>query len=184
MPVQLARRLINVDEYHQMSEIGILSEKGIELIHGEILEMSPTGTKHSACINRLNALLSKLIREKAVISVQNPLQIDDFSEPEPDVAVLKYRQDFYELQHPQPADTLLIVEVADSSVDYDREVKLPIYAAAGIPEFWLVDLNMRQIEAYEKPTNDLYKIKEIFRVEEDIKISALDLNISVKDTLG
>src|ERR671938_544657 len=141
MSVQVAKRCFSVDEYYRMGEAGILTEDDrVELIEGEIIEMSPIGSRHAACVNRLNTLLGRHLRQTAIVSVQNPIRLDAYSEPEPDVALLRPRADYYESGHPTPADALLIVEVADTSADYDRIIKLPLYAKAGIPEAWLVDL--------------------------------------------
>ncbi len=138
--MQIPKMLLTVQQYQRMGEVGILREQGIELINGEIVEMSPVGSKHAKVVKQLNRLLNKLLGEKYIISVQDPIVASDFSAPEPDVAVLKYRVDFYGQEHPHGEDVLLVIEVADSSVDYDRTVKLPIYAQSGIREYWLVNL--------------------------------------------
>ncbi len=120
-----------------MAEVGLLSEDSrVELIEGEIIEMSPIGSTHGGTVNRSSKLLHRELDDIAIVSVQNPVHIDDFSEPQPDLALLKPRKDFYSNSHPTPEDVLVVIEVADASVYYDRNVKPPLYARAGIPEAW------------------------------------------------
>lgn len=140
-----------------MAAAGVLSENDrVELIEGEIIEMSPIGSRHAACVARLTELLGRLVTNIAIVWVQNPVQIDDYSEPVPDVTLLKRRDDFYAQANPRGADALLIVEVSDSTVRYDREVKVPLYARAGVPEVWLVNLPGDVIEIYSRPAEGAY----------------------------
>lgn len=158
MSVQLAKRLFTVDEYYRMAEAGILGEDDrVELIHGEIIEMSPIGSPHIACVNRLTRVLSKMPDEMGILSVQNPISIDEFSEPEPDIAILRLREDFYQNEKPKPKDVLLLIEVCDSSVEIDKRIKLPLYAYACIEEVWLVDLANEKITAYSDPKGEKYR---------------------------
>jgi Uma2 family endonuclease len=141
MGVQLARRLFTVAEYHKMAEAGILSEDDrVELLEGEIVAMSPIGSRHAGLVNRLNRLFSQRAGDQVVVSVQNPVRLGGYSEPQPDLALLRPRADFYTSSHPGPEDVLLAVEVAETSAAVDREVKVPLYARFGVPEVWLVDL--------------------------------------------
>jgi Uma2 family endonuclease len=136
-----------------MITAGILAEDDrVELIEGEIVCMSPIGTRHSACIDRLTMLFARRLGRRAIVRVQSPITLDDQSEPQPDVTVLKPRDDFYATRHPGPKDVLLLVEVADSSLEYDRGVKVPLYARAGIQEVWTVDVIQRSIEVSRRPT--------------------------------
>ena len=129
MQGQIARRHFNVTEYHRMMEAGILLDSDhVELIDGEVIEVSPIGSRHAACVDRLNRLFNKL--EDVIVRVQSPIRLDDFSEPQPDITLLKLRPDFYAQGHPTPSDVLLVVEVADSSTEFDCVVKLPLYAEA------------------------------------------------------
>lgn len=142
MSVELQRRLFTVDEYHAMARAGVFGEDDrLELIEGEIVEVAAIGSRHAACVKRLIRLLVEKVADRAVIGAQDPVRLSDLSEPEPDVSVLRPREDFYESAHPGPEDVLLIVEVADSSIGIDRHVKVPLYARAGVPEVWLVDLS-------------------------------------------
>src|SRR5580704_10507425 len=132
MSVQVERRVFTVEEYHRMAEAGILSEDDrVELTDGEIIKMSPSGSRHVACVNRLNAVLTSAIGRAAIVSVQNPFAVNDYSEPQPDIVILKPRNDFYAHSLPTAQDLLLIIEVADTSLSYDRNVKVPAYARAG-----------------------------------------------------
>lgn len=162
-------RRISVSEYHKMGEAGIFSEdERIELIDGVIIEMSPIGSEHAATVKKINRLFSSnLSSNKAMIGIQDPVILDDGTEPQPDVTLLKPRDDAYASGHPRPEDILLIVEVADTTVEEDRTVKLPRYAACGIPEMWLVNIPERKIEAYHTPVgeggNAGYKVRVEYR---------------------
>jgi Uma2 family endonuclease len=152
------RRLFTVEEYYQMAEAGIISrDERVELIEGEIVAMAAIGSRHAACVDRLNYFLSQRVGGRALVRVQNPIRLDQFSEPQPDIALLRPRADFYAFAHPGPADVFLVVEVADTSVDFDREVKIPLYARAGIPEAWLVDLTGDCMTAYRGPSARVYQ---------------------------
>src|SRR5579862_9904434 len=137
----VARRPLTVAEYHRMGEVGILTEDDrVELIEGELIAMSPIGSEHSGTVNALTHTLVLAVEDRAVVAVQNPVQLDDLSEPRPDFALLKPRDDYYRRSTPRPDDVLLLIEVADSSLAYDRNVKRSLYAWHGIPEFWIVNI--------------------------------------------
>lgn len=141
MSVQLLRRKFTLEQYHKMAESGILTEDDrVELIRGEIVEMSPIGRRHAACVRRLVTLFSEKLRLRAIVDTQNPVELSDRSEPQPDVALLQPRPDFYEAGHPKAKDIFLLVEVADTTAETDRDVKIPLYAEDGISEVWLVDI--------------------------------------------
>lgn len=149
MSVQISRHRFSVEDYYRMAECGILPRDArVELLDGEIVEMSPIGDRHAACVDWLNHALSTAVSDRAIVRVQNPVRLGPRSEPQPDIALLRYRHDFYRAGHPAPRDVLLVIEVGDTSVDFDREVKTPLYAAAGIPEVWIVDLIAERIEVY------------------------------------
>lgn len=157
MTVDSLRWKFTVDDYHKMIDIGILQEDDrVELLDGEIHRMSPLDPQHVAQVNRLNDLLNQLVGRQAIISVQNPVALDDRSEPEPDIALLRRRDDYYASSHPTAYDVLLLIEVANSSIVYDRTVKLPRYAAAGMCELWIVDMKRRTVELYADPSGDEY----------------------------
>ncbi|MTJ46861.1 Uma2 family endonuclease [Dolichospermum sp. UHCC 0259] len=191
MTLQLAKpRLntfrLNVSQYHQMSEAGIFSENDkVELINGEIIEMSPIGTRHTACVNRLNSVFSQLLGRKVIIAVQNPIILNNLSEPQPDIALLKPRADFYESGHPQPQDIFLLIEVADSSLEYDRDVKIPLYASSGITEVWLVDIYEQVIIVYRYHSENGYSDIQKLSRGEKMSIQAFpEINLVVDDILG
>lgn len=153
-----SRFKFTTQQYHLMHEAGVFNEGDrLELINGEIKTMSPIGRKHVACIIRLDKLIQKKLGDRVMVSTQNSICLDDNSQPQPDLAILKPRDDFYEAGLPTPEDILLIIEVADSSIDYDRHEKAPLYASAGIPEMWLFDVNKKAIEGYSQPSALGYK---------------------------
>jgi Uma2 family endonuclease len=157
MAVQLLRRLFTVDEYSRMAKAGIFSvDERVELIEGEIVAMASIGSRHAACVRRLSHLFSQRIGGQALLSAQNPVRLSRYSEPQPDMALLRPRPDFYAQAHPGPGDVFLVIEVADTSVGFDREVKMPLYARAGIPEAWLVDLDGAYIAVYRQPAAEGY----------------------------
>lgn len=161
------------DEYHRMAEAGIFGEDDrVELIEGEIIDMAPTGSQHAGTVVYLNTALQTALHGHALVSVQNPITLDQHSEPQPDLILLRPRKDFYRASHPQPGDLLLVIEVADSSLAYDRDVKLPLYARFGIPEAWLVDLEQRRLERYTEPRHDGYHAHETLRALADVPLPA------------
>ena len=186
MSVQIAKRYFNVAEYYRMGEAGILSEDDrVELIEGEIIEMSPIGSRHSACVNRLNMLLHRQTGQDVIVSVQNPIRLDDYSEPQPDVALIRAREDFYAERHPTASDVLIVIEVADTSVEYDRDVKVPLYARAGIPEIWLVDLPDDSIETYAGLHDGAYsEFRRAKRGESIVSWTIPALTLGVDTILG
>lgn len=153
-----ARHKLDVDVYHRMVEAGIFGEeKRIELIDGDLIDMAPIGQGHAAIVNGLTEALVIACAGRAIVSPQNSVRIDRSSEPQPDLAVLRRRADFYATGNPPgPADVLLLVEVADSSLRFDRTVKLPLYARVGIAEFWIVDLKRRVVDVYRTPAGNGY----------------------------
>jgi Uma2 family endonuclease len=155
--IRLAKRPFTVDEYHHMAEAGILKEdERVELIDGEVVFMSPIGTRHAACVKRLNTLLVQQTGQRAVVGVQDPVRLSEYLEPQPDISVLKYRDDYYAQQMPGPEDILLLIEVADTTLAYDRDVKVPLYARDGVSEVWVVDLNRDEVLVYRNPEKGAY----------------------------
>ena len=153
----VTRRPTSVAEYYRMAEVGILSDRDrVELIEGDIVAMAPIGSYHHGTVNQLTHSLVRAVGERAIVSVQGPVHLDDFSEPEPDFALLKPRPDFYRDAHAQPEDVLLLIEVADTSLTYDRTVKRLLYARHAIPEFWIVDLTAAEVEICRDPRTDGY----------------------------
>ena len=183
-------RRLNISEYHRMGEEGILSEdERVELIDGVIIQMSPKGTKHTACIRKLTNLLPRLLYGQALVSIQDPIILNDDTELEPDIAAVKPHDDAYVTEHPRPDDVLFLIEAADTSLDYDKEIKLPRYANSDIKEVWIVNLVEDIIEVYREPliladgTAD-YRTRIDFVKGDTIAPKALpSLKIAVDDVL-
>jgi Uma2 family endonuclease len=182
----LKRRLFTVEEYYRMAEAGIISTgERLELIEGEVVAMAAIGSRHAACVDRLNYFLSQRVGGRALVRVQNPIRLDQFSEPQPDIALLRPRADFYAFAHPGPADVFLVVEVADTSAGFDRDVKIPLYARAGIPEAWLVDLTGDYVMVYRKPSVQVYQDVQRLQRGQSLSPEAFpDLILAVEDILG
>ncbi|GAA5338581.1 Uma2 family endonuclease [Thermus antranikianii] len=146
------------EEYHRLLEAGVIQEdERVELIEGTVVEMGPIGNQHTAVVKRLNALFHQTLAGQALVGVQGPIRLSPLSEPQPDLVLLRPRPDFYAQDHPGPEDIVLLVEVAEASLGYDRQVKLPLYAQAGIPEVWLVNLGERRVEVYRNPLGGGYQ---------------------------
>ena len=186
MSVQLRKRYFNVDDYYRMAEAGLFSEGDrVELIEGEVVEMSPIGSRHAGCVMRSNTVLNRRFGRLAIVNVQNPIRLGDFSEPQPDLVLLKPRKDFYSTSHPTAADVLVVIEVAETSADYDRNVKLSLYARAGIPEAWLVVLPKDLIEVYSQPKNGkCQKVQRLKRGKILVSPTVPDLALNVDEILG
>ena len=186
MSAQLEPRRFNVAEYYQMAKAGILKpDDRVELIEGEIIKMSPIGSPHAACVSRLVRFLSRAIGETAILSVQNPVRLDDYFEPVPDIALLKPRKDYYADHHPIPADVLLVIEVADTSLLKTRNIKVPLYARAGITEVWLVNLPKESIEVYSEPQNGKYRKCQKHKRGETVESPTVKgLSLTVNEILG
>jgi Uma2 family endonuclease len=153
--MEQVRHRVTVSDYYKMVTAGIFSEDDhVELINGEIVDMAPTGSRHASIVTQLNRILTLAAGTRAIVKVQDPLHLDPRSEPEPDLMLLTPRDDFYAAAHPVPADVLLLVEVGDSTVRFDREVKLPLYAKHGVEEVWLIDIDARQVEVCRIPLSD------------------------------
>ncbi len=165
----VATHHFSVADYHAMKEAGILEMQKVELLNGKIVDMSPIKSAHAGVVNRLNHLRNQWLPEDYILSVQNPVSLGEFSEPEPDLAVLRYRVDFYKNSHPNSEETVLIIEVAESSLDKDRAVKLPIYASHNIPEVVIINLKDQQIEHYHQPQDGRYKVEQVFSFGETME---------------
>ncbi|MFN8632344.1 MAG: Uma2 family endonuclease [Chloroflexota bacterium] len=183
MAVSVPRRLFTVDEYYKMAKVGILKpDERVELLDGEIVRMNAIGSPHAWCVIRLNRQFSAF-PDQCLVSVQAPLRLGDRSEPEPDIVLLQL--DTPEDRHPQPQDVFLVIEVADSSIQIDRRRKLPMYARAGIPEYWIVDLNADRIEVYRDPLRARYRSVSILGRGSTVSPSfAPDLVVDVSRILG
>lgn len=157
MSTTLTTRRFTVDEYYRMAEIGILRHgERVELIEGEIVRMEPIGSRHAACVTRLNHRFARALEDRVGVRVQLPVRLDDFSEPEPDIALVRSRPDFYADAHPGPDHVLLVVEVSETTVSFDTGRKAALYAESGIREYWVVDLPADAIVVHRDPEGPSY----------------------------
>ena len=186
MDVELARHRFTVDEYHRMGEVGILAEDDrVELVDGEIVHMTPIGPRHVVRVAALHRRLQVLLEDRADIIVQSPIRLGPHHEPQPDVTLLRPPLSRYEARLAGPGDVLLVVEVADTSAVYDRGVKLPLYAAAGIPEVWLVDLAGEAVEVYRAPAATGYRdARRLVRGDRVAPGAFPDASLAVDEVLG
>ena len=181
---QVTRRRFTVHDYHRMGEAGILHEDDrVELIEGEIVEMAAIGTRHFSCVNKLNRLLVMNVGNEAIVSVQNPVRLNEHTEPQPDLTVIRTRD--YTESLPVSEDVLLLIEVSDTTLAYDRSIKLQLYARAGIEEVWIVNLPAEIIERYTEPSANDYQHTEHKHRGQTLQSAALPgLTPTVDEILG
>ncbi len=185
MVLPVLRGPFTVESYQRLAELGVLGEDDrVELIAGQVVAMTPIGDRHASCVRRLHDLFARRALELAIIDVQNPVVLGRHDAPQPDLPVLKRRADGYP-RHPRARDILLVIEVADTTLAYDRDVKIPLYARAVIPELWLVDLGAQAITVYREPSPDAYR--EVTTVSAGGTLRPLlppDVTIGAADILG
>ncbi|MCG8352641.1 MAG: Uma2 family endonuclease [Chloroflexales bacterium] len=186
MAVEITRHTFTIHDYARMRESGILTATDrVELIDGEIRNMSPIGPHHAAVVTKIVKFLTRLVDDEIIISPQNPVQLNDYTEPQPDIAVLRYRDDYYAHTHPTAADILIVIEVADTTIIYDREEKVPRYAAAGVPEAWVVDLAQQLIEQYLLPAQGHYtRIQKVLLGDTIASPTAPSISLNTSLILG
>lgn len=186
MALAIERRLLTVEEYYRLAETGILSpDDRVELLDGEVVRMSPMKSRHAGGINRVHRWFSQRIARRAIVSVQTPVRLSPHSEPEPDVALLRLRPDLYATAHPEPADVLLLVEIAETSLTLDLGLKARLYAQSGIVELWVIDLVGDVVWVHREPGPDGYKQVVAFR--RGVAVTSLafpDVSIPVATLLG
>ena len=171
-----------VAEYHRMAEVGLLHEDSrVELIDGEIIEMAPIGSEHAGHNNYLMSCLAHRLYGKAIVAGQNPVILGGYEEPRPDIALLRWRNDYYRTAHPHAEDVLLIIEISDSTLRYDHDVKIPLYAKNGIPEVWLLDIQNRQLEIQREPINGVYRQRDCRRAGQIAPILCPDAVIDLAE---
>lgn len=178
-------RLFTVEEYYRMGEAGVFDGDGqIELLAGRIYKLSPKKPLHSAAVGVAGKYLSKCIGEKASVRMQEPIHFDDYSEPEPDVALVKPRTDEYSKSHPTPADCLLLLEASLTTLKHDRSIKSRHYAAAGIKQYLILNLRTRELEDYREPGAEGYRAKYTYSTDESFNLVAFpDTQIKVDELL-
>lgn len=185
--MQLLTHKFDVEQYQLMGKAGIFHpDTHIELIEGEIVVMTPIGLKHSVTINRTSHFLHQNIQSNGIISIQNSIRLPDYSEPQPDIAILRSRDDFYEHKFPQAEDVLLLIEVADSSLKYDQTTKLALYAKYGILEYWIANLERNVLEIYRQPQNQNYLKRSIID-NDSIAFNAIafpEMTMTLRDIYG
>jgi Uma2 family endonuclease len=168
------RHRYTVADYHRMGEVGILSpDARVELIDGEILDMPPIGFRHSGTVDKLNRILVTALGERAIVRVQSSIRLGEYSEPQPDMALLRPRGDFYTTRFAAPGDVLLVIEVASTSQRHDRLVKLPLYARHAIPEVWLIDLEAEGLGRHRHPELGHYTLADEPRLDSPLALEAL-----------
>ena len=184
--VEVHRHRFTVEEFAHMGEAGIFAaDDRVELIDGEILAMAPIGPPHAALVDRLAELLISRLAGRANVRIQNPIRLGGYSEPQPDLVVARRRPDYYADRHPDARDVLIVIEVAESSLLYDQVEKAPRYAAAGIPEAWLVDVPGDTLTVYTGPSPDGYAEERLLRRGEKIASTVVaELRISVDEIFG
>jgi Uma2 family endonuclease len=186
MAAMAVRHAFTVSEWHIMGDAGLFGEDArVELLDGEVIEMAPIGSAHNGCVIKLTNLLVEAVGHRALISAQGPVRLDERSEPQPDLAVLSPREDAYRRSHPLPADILLLVEVADTSLDFDRGRKASYYAESGVREAWIVDLGGDQVLVMRSPSSSGYGQIRSMRGGDQLDIQALPgVAVNVDDVLG
>lgn len=184
--VSPSRVRFTVEDVHRLAELGFLREDSrIELIDGDLIAMCPIGSRHASGVERLAFLFASRLGGRAMVRHQNPIRLDEHSEPEPDLMLVRPREDFYASAHPAPADVLLLIEVMDSSADYDRGTKLGLYARFGVPEVWLIDLNEARVEQHRVPDKGTYTERLIRSRGQSVSPAALpDVELTVDEILG
>jgi Uma2 family endonuclease len=186
METEAIKKLFTADEYHRMCEVGILDpEARLELIEGEIIEMSPPGTRHMACVNRATALFVVRLAGRAMVSVQNPLLLSKYTEPQPDLVIARPRTDFYADKRLSSEHTLLAIEVSDTSLSFDRKRKMPLYAASGVPELWIENLQNDVVLVFRDPSAKTYSTCLTYKRGESLYPAAFpNLILKVEELLG
>jgi len=186
MARQYQKQLYTLEEYERMIDEGVFHEdERIELIRGEIVEMTPIGFDHNMCVAKLNRLFNRLVGDEALVWVQSSIGVGGDSRPEPDLALLRWRDDYSRSRPIMAQDVILVIEVADTSLKYDRTTKGPLYAQAGIPEYWIVNLKDNLIEVYTSPGDGLYRqVRKVQRGETLSLPGGLNGEVQVSDILG
>ncbi len=186
MAVSILRKTFTVAQYERMIEAGILTDRDrVELFRGEVIEIAPVGQYHAACVDRLAELFLRVLAERAIVRVQGPIQVGLDSVPQPDVALLARQSDFYTARYPQAADVRALVEVADTAIEFDRAVRVPLYAQGNIPEVWVVDLPVGAVHVYREPGTVGYESVQIVCRGEAIAFQAFpDVPFTVDQLLG
>ena len=186
IPSSVGLRLITTDEYHRMVGAGILAaDEQVELIAGQIIKKMPKGPAHSALCKRIEKLIERLLGDRVLVRLRDPVRLDIYSEPEPDIAVVYPNASFYDDHHPVPGEIYLIIEIADSTVDRDLNVKADLYAAAGIADYWVINVKSQQLHIFREPQANGYQRQTILRGQQSVRLlSFADCEITVQECFG
>jgi Uma2 family endonuclease len=186
MQTDVNKKLFTMAEYYKMYEAGIIGpDERTELIEGEIIKMSPMGVRHGSAVIRSNDLFGRLYRGKALVSVQVPIDLDEYNEPVPDLCLLKPTTDYYASRHAGPSDVFLVLEISDTTLDYDSRLKLRLYAAAEIPEYWIANLKEQTLLVFRKPSKKKYETTLTYRRGDSIGVLTFpEIVFPVEDLLG
>ncbi len=181
----IVKRKLSIEEYHRMGQTGILGEQErVELIHGEIIAMSPIGNEHLSIVGRINAVLTPQLLGQYIVFSQSPFKIGDHSEPEPDLMVVPYRDDYYMTTGVKQSDVVLLIEVSDTTLKKDLRIKLPLYAQAGIPEVWIIDVSKKKLYQYMQPHLNEYLEQKVLDRSSEVLAAQSNLRLRVKDLIG
>ena len=186
MQTEITKKLFTVDEYYRMADAGILGpEERTELIEGEIIQMSGINQRHFSCVNRMTDVFTSAFKGRAIVSVQGTLRLNNYNEPMPDLVLLEPRADYYASERHTPADTFLVVEVSDTTLRFDRRIKVPLFAAAGIREVWIADLQENLLLVFRDPADKDYKFKLSLSRDQSVSLLAFpDVTFQVAELIG
>lgn len=181
MQTAIRKHLFSISDFDRMAERGLFDEESrIELIEGEFFDMAPIGSRHASIVSFLASALIKKLSDRAIVRIQYPIRLGDFSVPQPDLAVVKPKTDFYRKRHPEANEILLLIEVSDSTASYDLNTKIPIYAKYAISECWLIDIDKKTVTLFTEPHENTYKTQRIYHAEEfvqSIQFDCLSINL-------
>lgn len=179
MSVQIQRRLFTVDEYNKMAEAGILPQHGVELINGEIINMSPIGIRHNAMVSKLTHFLVEQVGPNGLVFPQCAFKASEHTQPEPDLALAKFRSDYYINAMLCGVDLFLLIEVSDTTFNYDTKLKRDLYASADVPEYWVIDLNKQKVHVYWNNQERAYQNTKVYKKGETLKAQGIDLTLEM-----
>ena len=186
MSMPNVKQKLTVEEFHKLGEMGYFyPDARVELIEGELIHMTPTGDRHASTVRFFNYFFSRKLPDKVIVDVQNPLQFNTDVELYPDIFLLKFRSDLYRKKKPAVEDVVLLIEVSDTSISHDRNTKIPLYAKAGVPEVWIINLNNDQVELYREPQMEGYQSRTVCRRGEAVSPLAFpEIVLAVDEIMG
>lgn len=175
MQTAIQKHLFSISDYDRMAERGLFNEDSrIELIEGEFFDMAPIGSRHASIVSFLASALIKQLSDRAIVRIQDPVRLGDFSVPQPDLVAVEPKTDFYRTRHPEANEILLLIEVSDSTANYDLNTKIPLYAKYAIPECWLIDIDKKTVTRFTEPLENSYKMQHIYHADESVQSIQFD----------